>query len=81
MKVLNYCLDCKRVFPSSEKCEFCNSNNIKPLKKGTSVNVIGTKTKGSVFNCKDDLVSIIVVTEGNERVIKEYKVNTLKKIL
>ena len=81
MHRLFYCLDCKRVFPSSEKCEFCNSNNIKPLKKGTSVNVIGSKTKGSIFNCKGDIASLIIVTEGKEKVIKEYRIDNLKKIL
>lgn len=81
MKALNYCLECKRVFESSERCEFCSSDKIKPLKKGTSVNVVDTKTKGRVLNCKDDLVSLIIVTESKERIIKECKINTLKKIL
>ena len=81
MKSLNYCLQCRRVFESNERCEFCSSDKIKPLKKGTSVNVIGSKIKGSVFNWKDDLVNLIIITESKERIIKEYKVNTLKKIL
>ncbi|SCJ99215.1 Uncharacterised protein [uncultured Clostridium sp.] len=81
MKSLNYCLECKRVFESNERCEFCSSDKIKTLKKGTSVNVIGSKIKGSVFNYKDDLVSLVIVTENKERIIKEYKVNNLKKIL
>ena len=81
MKSLNYCLECRRVFQSNERCEFCNSDKIKPLKKGTSVNVIGSKTKGSIFNCKGDIASLIIVTEGKEKVIKEYRIDTLKKIL
>lgn len=81
MKSLNYCLQCRRVFESNERCEFCNSDKIKPLKKGTSVNIIGSKIKGSVFNWKDDLVNLIIITESKERIIKEYKINTLKKIL
>lgn len=81
MKTLNYCLECKRVFTSNERCEFCNSDKIKLLKKGTSVNVIGSKIKGSIFNYKEDLVSLIIITENKERIIKEYKANNLKKIL
>lgn len=81
MKTLNYCLECRRVFKSNERCEFCSSNKIKPLKKGTSVNVIGSKIKGSIFSYKEDLVSLIIITEGKERIVKEYKSNALKKIL
>ena len=81
MKTLNYCLECRRVFESNERCEFCSSDKIKPLKKGTSVNVIGSKIKGSVFSYKDNLVSLVIVTESKEKNIKEYKANNLKKIL
>lgn len=81
MKTLNYCLECRRVFEANERCEFCSSDKVKLLKKGTSVNVIGSKIKGRVFNYKNDLVSLVIVTESKERIIKEYKVNNLKKIL
>ncbi len=30
MKTLNYCLECRRVFESNERCEFCSSDKIKP---------------------------------------------------
>ena len=81
MQILNYCVDCQRVFSSNYHCEFCGSFNIKVLKKSTSVNVIGTKIKGKVFKCKDDIVSVIINSETNEKFIKDYKVSSLKKIL
>lgn len=81
MSPLFYCVDCQRIFNANENCQFCNSANIKELKKGTSVNVIGTKSKGQVLKVKDDMVSLILITEAKEKVVKEYKAENLKKIL
>lgn len=81
MQNLDYCLECRRLFLESEECEFCGSKNIKPIKKSTSVNVIGSKVKGKVLNCKDGVVNVVVVTESKERVIKDYKVKELIKVL
>lgn len=81
MQNLDYCLDCRRLFLESEKCEFCGSENIKPIKKSTSVNVIGSKVKGKILNCKDGIVNVIVITESKERVVKNYSVRELKKVL
>ncbi|MGL5245838.1 MAG: hypothetical protein ACRC7R_11745 [Sarcina sp.] len=81
MQSLNYCLDCQRVFSLQESCEFCGSINTKLLKKRTSVNVIGTKLKGKILNCKDGIVSIIINTENNDKVIKDYEIKKIRKIL
>lgn len=81
MQNLDYCLECRRLFLESEKCEFCGSENIKPIKKSTSVNVIGSKVKGKILNCKDGVVNVIVITESKERVVKNYSVRELKKVL
>ena len=81
MAILNYCVDCQRVFKSNDKCEYCNSTKIKELRKGTSVNVIGTKNKGQILKIKDNEVSLILITEAKERVVKEFNVDALKKIL
>lgn len=81
MASLNYCVDCQRVFKSNDKCEYCSSNNLKELRKGTSVNVIGTKNKGQVFKIKDGIVSLILINESKERIVKEYDAESLKKIL
>lgn len=81
MQTLNYCLKCKRLFSSEDKCDFCGSNSLKSVQKSTAVNVIGTKIKGKVLYCKDDLVSIIISNESNEKMVRKYKVCELKKIL
>ncbi len=81
MQVLNYCLECQRVFSSENKCEFCGCESLKPVQKRMSVNVLGTKIKGKVLYCKDDLVSIIISDESNEKMVRKYKVHELKKIL
>ncbi|MPQ44346.1 hypothetical protein [Clostridium tarantellae] len=81
MQSLNYCLECQRVFLTQENCEFCGSINTKLLKKRTSVNVIGTKVKGQILNCKEGIVSIIINNESNEKMIKDYEIKNLKKIL
>lgn len=81
MQNLDYCLECRRLFLENEKCEFCGSENIKPIKKSTSVNVIGSKVKGKVLNCKEGIVNVIVTTEAKERVVKDYEVKELRKVL
>lgn len=81
MQNLDYCLECRRLFLENEKCEFCGSENIKPIKKSTSVNVIGSKVKGKILNCKEGIVNVVVVTEAKERVVKDYQVKELRKVL
>lgn len=81
MQTLNYCLKCQRLFSSEDKCDFCGSDSLKSVQKSTSVNVIGTKIKGKVLYCKDDIVSIIISNESNEKMVRKYKVCELKKIL
>ncbi|MCM1989911.1 hypothetical protein [Oceanirhabdus seepicola] len=76
-----YCLDCLRISSNEEKCEKCEKDNLKVLKVGTPVNVIGTKQKGKVFQMKDDVVKLIVITQAKEKVIKEFKPDQLKKLL
>lgn len=77
---LYYCSECSRVFKGDYNCPHCNGEGV-TLKKNSPVNVIGTKVKGRIFNCDDEKVSLIVRTEDNSRVIKEYLVNNLRKIL
>lgn len=81
MGKLMYCLECHRIFSSSEQCEYCQCCNVRELKRGTSINVIGTKTKGKVYNYKNDLVSVIVITEDYQRIIKVYEAKKIKKVL
>lgn len=81
MEKLMYCTECHRIFRSSDNCEYCHSHNIKELKRGTSINVIGTKLKGKVYNYKSDLVSVIILTEDHQRVIRVYEAKKIRKIL
>ncbi len=59
MRKLNYCLDCQRIFTSENVCEYCNSNNIKELKRGKSVNIIGSKDKARYLKYREGKVSVI----------------------
>ena len=77
MQKLNYCLDCQRVFTINDKCEYCNSTNIKELKRGKSVNVIGSKSKGNYLRYKEGKVSLIIYTEDK----LEISDSLLKEIL
>lgn len=81
MQVLNYCLKCQRLFSNENKCDFCGSESLKPVQKRMPVNVLGTKIKGNVLYCKDDVVSIIISGESNEKMVRKYKVHELKKVL
>lgn len=81
MNKLYYCNECKRVVKSSENCNYCNGNLIDELVDGTPVNVIGTKLKGKVLKIKDNTVRLLIKDEGNNRLIREYEVEKLRKVL
>lgn len=81
MDKLYYCKDCKRILKDSEKCEYCNSNNLKELTHGAPVNIIGSKLKGKVLKIKNDLVKLLIRDENNQTYIKEYGFDKLKKVL
>ncbi len=81
MHKLYYCQDCKRVFKNEEKCLYCESGNIKEMKKNSPVNVLGTKQKGRVLKIVEDTVKLLIITEAKEQLIKEYKAENLKKVL
>ncbi|SHI48080.1 hypothetical protein SAMN05444401_0770 [Clostridium amylolyticum] len=81
MSKLYYCLDCKRVFQKEEQCEYCSSNAIKEIRKDSPVNILGTKIKGRVLKIEPDAVRLLLTNEFNERYIKDYKAEELKKVL
>ncbi|MEN8078095.1 hypothetical protein ABFP60_14105 [Clostridioides difficile] len=81
MQRLNYCLDCQRVFTSENVCEYCDSKNVKELKRGKAVNIIGSKNKASYLRYKEGKVSVIVYTEDKQKIIKEYDIKNIRKIL
>ncbi|MFL0246869.1 hypothetical protein [Candidatus Clostridium stratigraminis] len=81
MNKLYYCNDCKRVINSEENCNYCNGNLVYELVDGAPVNVIGTKLKGKVLKIKENTVRLLVKDEGNNRLIKEYEGDKLRKII
>lgn len=82
MKKYCYCVDCKRIFESQEKCSYCSGENISELAIKSPVNVLGTKLKGNVFSMSGDTIKVLVRGEGKgNKFIKEYKAEQLKKVL
>ena len=81
MGKLYYCTECKRVFKSNAKCEYCNAEVTKELEIGTPVSVIGTKLKGNVLKIMVDAVALIVRDQSNNKMIKEFEIDKLKKVL
>lgn len=79
--ILNYCTKCKRVICGEDKCNFCGSESLKELKEKAPVNIIGTKLKGRVLKIKEDKISVLVNTENNEKILKEYTFDKIKKIV
>lgn len=78
---LSYCENCNRVFGTEEVCPYCNGAG-HALKKDAPVNVIGTKIKGRVLrSTNNDSVAIIIRTEDNSKVLKEYSPQNLRKII
>ena len=54
---ISFCGDCRRINYYDGVCNYCQSENIYDLNKNAPVNVIGTKTKGRVFNVKNQMVN------------------------
>lgn len=81
MNKLYYCGECKRVILSSESCNYCNGGLINELSVGASVNIIGTKLKGKVLKIKDNTARLLIRDEGNNKLIKEYEGDKLRKVI
>ncbi|PAB59649.1 hypothetical protein [Anaeromicrobium sediminis] len=81
MAKLYYCPECRKIHKDEAKCTSCSCEFVKPLKTNAPVNVIGTKQKGRVFKIKDDEVSLLVMTQGNEKLVKNYKHDEIQKVM
>jgi hypothetical protein len=81
MDKLYYCLDCKSIFTASNECRYCASQSTKTLVKNAPVNILGTKTKGNVLKIKGDMVQLLLVDEKNNRYIKEFQAEKIRKVL
>lgn len=81
MANLFYCNKCKRVINNETQCNYCGDMEINRLLQGTSVNIIGTKEKGKVFKISDETVKVIIIDAAKNKIIREYRVEQLKKII
>ncbi|MGL5150569.1 MAG: hypothetical protein ACRC7N_08385 [Clostridium sp.] len=77
---LLYCGDCARVYSEGNNCPYCQGEGY-TLKKSAPVNIIGTKLKGKIINSKNDKVFVVIRTEDNSKVMKEYSPSSLRKIV
>lgn len=77
---ISYCKQCRRVFREDGNCPYCESSG-KAMKKNSPVNVIGTKIKGNIFKVKEESISVIITLEDKTKVIKEYSIEKLRKII
>lgn len=76
-----YCNACRRVINNSESCDYCKSNDIKELNLKAPVNVIGTKIKGRILKFKNESIDLLIKDEFNNKMVKEFKMDELRKIL
>lgn len=81
MAKLYYCPECRKIGKNESNCFSCSNEVVNALKVDAPVNVIGTKQKGRVFKIKDDHVSLIIRTQGNEKIIKNYSHEELQKVI
>jgi hypothetical protein len=81
MNKLYYCNECKRIIESSESCSYCSSQLIDELSLGAPVNVIGTKLKGKVLKINNNIARLLIKDEGNNKFIREYNGDKLRKVL
>lgn len=81
MNRLYYCKDCRRVTKGESNCEYCSSNFVNELAIGTPVNVIGSKLKGNVLKIKDGEARLLIRDDSNNKFVKEYKAEEIRKIL
>lgn len=82
MKNLSYCSDCRRISNFDGVCSYCQSTNIKELKKKAPVSVIGAKIKGDVLNFDGKAVEIVCIEAGkHQKSLKKFEVEKLVKVL
>lgn len=70
-----------RVIKEETNCSYCNSQDVKELVVGAPVNVLGSKLKGKVLRINDGGARLLIRDETNNRFVKEYEAEHMKKIL
>lgn len=80
MNKIYFCKVCRAVFTEGQECTCQEINGIQEVKKGTPMNIIGTKIKGKVIRIKENAVDLLVRKENN-KIIRTCKVGEVRKIL
>ncbi len=75
-----FCKECKKVFTGARSCDCQTGENMKEIKLGTPVNVIGTKLKGKVYRIKEDRLELLITSSKN-KYLKEFTTEEVRKIL
>ncbi|MDP4091371.1 MAG: hypothetical protein Q8930_19165 [Bacillota bacterium] len=81
MSTLCYCLQCRRVFNEENGCPYCKGTSVKELSKDSPVNVLGSKLKGKVLKIEEGKARLLIRDENNQKYIKEFEADKLRKIL
>lgn len=81
MDKLFYCTNCLRVVKENDTCSYCKGKDLKELDVNAPVNVIDSKLKGKVLKIKDGSVRLLIRDGSNNKFIKEYKNEEIRKIL
>lgn len=81
MDKLYYCKECKTILKNEIENTCCSGENLKELVIGTPVNVKGSKLKGNVFKIKDGMVTLVMRDDSNNKFMKEYEFEKLRKVL
>lgn len=80
MNKIYFCNHCRKIFIGDKDCACEGENCIHEVKKGTPVNIIGTKTKGKVIRIKEGAVELLIKNRGN-KILRVCKVDEIRKIV
>lgn len=80
MNKIYFCKVCRAVFTEGKGCNCEGNNSVQEVKKGTPMNIIGTKTKGKVIKIKEDAVDLLIYSHNN-KTIRTCKVDEIRKII
>lgn len=80
MDKVYFCSTCKKIFTRGNSCTCQEENDIKEIKVGTPVNIIGTKLKGKVYRIKNETLEVLITSTKN-RTIKTYPLQEVRKVL
>ncbi|HAZ36286.1 MAG TPA: hypothetical protein DEF85_05920 [Clostridiaceae bacterium] len=81
MGKLYYCKNCRAIVKEEHDSPCCENEKLMELKVGAPVNVKGSKLKGKVLKIKGDELTLVIKDGSNNKFIKEYEYDKLRKVL